>query len=194
MLSIACTDRYWSIATVILNDNLHLVDGNLWIHWCLCSSRCIWCPHWNQSVARLRCREHWSDGLSSCQGLRGDDLLRKYLWLRWCHARLLLYHEHSRWLHHLVILWLSGFASFAWRWSFIIIDIGIVGCRDPMRASSCAAPRTLFMCLWCLWTSLVAILRLLLAVTIIGFGSQTLNSLLRYGTLRCRLLIFLRLP
>ena len=170
-MSVACSDRYWSICTIALNDNLYLLDCNLWVLWCLRCSLGASCSCYNQIAARLRGRDAWCSVLCSSQRLSGDDLLRKYLGLRWCYARLLLYHEHGWRLHSLVIFRSCRFTSFALRGPFIIISVVVIVCVNPMRASTCSTSSPLLLTFCSLRTSLDVSLRLLLAITIIWLGS-----------------------
>ena len=171
-MSITRSNGYWGITTIALYDYLNLFNGNLWILLCLGCSLGVRSSRWNQIVARLRSREDWRGGLRSSQRLIRDNLLRKYLGLRWCHTRLLLYHEHGRWLCHLVIVWPCRFTSFALRWTFVIISVVGIACRDPMRASTCSASRPLLLSFSCFRTSLDVCLRLLLlALSIIWLRS-----------------------
>ena len=192
-MSITCSDRHWGIAIIALNYNLYLFDGNLWVLWCLRCSLGTRGSSSNQIVARLRSGENRGGCLCCSQRLVGNDLLRKYLRLRWCYTRLLLYHEHGWRFRHLVIVWPGSFTSFALRWPLIISCIVVIASWNSMRASTCSTPRPLLLCFCSFRTSLDVSLRLLLSISVIWLRSQIFDSLLWNGTLWCCLLIFLRL-
>lgn len=185
--------RYRGIVAITLNNNLYLFDCYLWVLWCLRCSLSVRGSCCHKIIARLRSRKYWGGCLCSSQRLSGNDLLWKYLGLRRCYARLLLYHEHGWRLRHLVVIWPSGFASFALRWPLVVISVVGIVCRDSVRASTCTASCPLLLWFWSLWTSLDVGLRLLLAISIICLWSKVFDSLLWYGTLWCCFLIFLSL-